>query len=279
MPYARRANQRLQGYRKLTKADYDAGRPVGATDNRERQVEAMSWLGQHRELIEKLYEAEVHAADEVVGEIVAELKRLGRWDDTLFVLTSDHGEEFDEHGGWQHDQSLYEELIRVPLIVRLPGDELAGQRVSAPVSLVGLTATLANALALPELVAAAQGEDWLGSIDAEPAGRARVVAERHNEKKFFAPFVATRGHHNVAVREGSWKAIWNVEPDRLELYDLARDREERVERSAEEPDRAASMKRTAQQWLAACRAREAPTPTGPIDPADRERLRALGYID
>ena len=279
----RRVDSDLQRYRNLTKVDFVAGRTLGTTDNAPLQIEAMSQLTERRALIEALYEAEIRAADETVGDVIAELRRIGRWDDTLFVLTADHGEEFDDHGGWQHDQSLYDELIRVPLIVRLPGDEAAGRRVAAPVSLVDLLATIADLLERPEMAEQSRGNSWLPLIrggDGSAVDRnLRIVAERHNQKKFFAPFVSRRGHHNVAVREGSWKAIWNVEPDTLELYDLATDPGEQRDASAAMPERAAAMKRAARDWLASCRVPQTPVPKGPIEAEDRERLRALGYVD
>jgi arylsulfatase A-like enzyme len=287
----RSLNRNLQRYRKLTKVDFDAGRPVGQTDNAETQRATMSLLTRRRELIETLYDAEVRAADTIVGEIIAELRRLGRWENTLFVLTSDHGEEFAEHDGWQHDQSLYQELIRVPLIVRLPAGEGAGLRVAAPVSLIDLVATVGDLLGRPEMREHARGQSWLPSVrgsatataDTSPSGAAngdlRIVAERHDQKKFFAPFVALRGHRNVAIRDGSWKAIWNIEPDTLELYELSTDPGEKRDRSADSPARANAMKQAARNWLAACPTPQQPVPKGPIDPADEQQLRALGYID
>jgi arylsulfatase A-like enzyme len=287
----RTLNRDLQRYRKLTKVDFDAGRPVGQTDNAETQRETMSLLTRRRALIETLYDAEVRAADTIVGEIIAELRRLGRWENTLFVLTSDHGEEFAEHAGWQHDQSLYQELIRVPLIVRLPAGEGAGLRVAAPVSLIDLVATVGDLLGRPEMRERARGRSWLpivrgsaaataGTSPSEGAGGdLRIVAERHDQKKFFAPFVALRGHRNVAIRDGSWKAIWNIEPDTLELYELSTDPGEKRDRSADSPARANAMKQAARDWLAACPTPQQPVPKGPIDPSDEQQLRALGYID
>ena len=72
--------------------------------------------------------------------MLAKLRELGLWDDTMIVITADHGEEFQEHGGWWHGTTLYEEQIRVPLIVRAPG--LAPRRVSAPVQTIDIAPTL-----------------------------------------------------------------------------------------------------------------------------------------
>jgi arylsulfatase A-like enzyme len=89
------------------------------------------------------YLGEVRAADAALGDALEALRRAGRLENTLVVLTSDHGEEFHEHGGWTHGQSLYEELVRVPLVVRTPkGGPGAGRRVDTAVSLVDLFPTI-----------------------------------------------------------------------------------------------------------------------------------------
>ena len=66
------------------------------------------------------YAGEVSAADAALGRAIERLRAAGRLDRTIVVVTSDHGEEFHEHGGWTHGQSLYEELVRVPLVIRGP---------------------------------------------------------------------------------------------------------------------------------------------------------------
>ena len=68
----------------------------------------------------ELYDGEIRFTDEHIGEVEAKLRELGLWDDTLIVITADHGEEFHEHGGWWHGTTLYEEQIHVPLLVKWP---------------------------------------------------------------------------------------------------------------------------------------------------------------
>jgi arylsulfatase len=98
------------------------------------------------EEIVRLYDAEIASADRELGRLFREMKRLGLWENALLVITSDHGEAFREHGHWQHSQTLYDELTRVPLIVKWPGQAEPG-RESAPVSLVDLV-TFAEAAGL-----------------------------------------------------------------------------------------------------------------------------------
>ena len=92
-----------------------------------------------------LYDGEILAADRRVGEVLEILRRDGELDQTYIVLTADHGEEFGEHGGWEHGHALYDEQIKVPLIIAKPG-QTEGRRDSRMVALVDVAPTLMRAL-------------------------------------------------------------------------------------------------------------------------------------
>ena len=94
-----------------------------------------------------LYDAEVRRADELVGKIMAALREHGLLDRSIVAVTADHGEQFMEHGRLVHPSCHYNEVLRVPLIVRLPGGE--GERVAESVSLLGLLPTLADLAGVP----------------------------------------------------------------------------------------------------------------------------------
>ncbi len=102
-------------------------------------------------ILRENYLGEVRTVDAALGRALDALRKAGRLDRTVVVLTADHGEEFHEHGGWTHGQSLYEELVRVPLVVKAaapdgpagPSTVLgAGKRVDVPVSLVDVVPTV-----------------------------------------------------------------------------------------------------------------------------------------
>jgi arylsulfatase A-like enzyme len=82
-----------------------------------------------KEWIRELYHGEVRYIDENVGKIIDTLVRLDLYDSTLIIFMSDHGEEFWEHGGFEHGHSLYNEVLRVPLIIRVPGTAPRGRRI------------------------------------------------------------------------------------------------------------------------------------------------------
>ena len=81
----------------------------------------------------RLYDGEIAFTDQELGRFFEELKSLGLYEDSLIIVTADHGEAFYEHGHWQHSQTLYDEVVRIPMIVKWAGDGLTG-RIEAQVS-------------------------------------------------------------------------------------------------------------------------------------------------
>jgi len=279
-PVQAQVNRLLDRHRELTRVDWLAGEPLGTTRNEAQQDEVSAELAGLRIPVDALYDADVERADALLASTVAELRARGRLDRTILVVVSDHGEEFGEHGGWQHDQSLYDELVRVPMLIRLPGAEHGGLRVAQPVSLLDVVPTLAELLGEPGLAEDTDGQSLVPLLAGGEGAEARVVSTRWNRKKYYQPLEATRGNLNVAVREGPWKAIWNAASDTVELYDLARDPRERRDRSASEPERAARLGALAREHAAPClAARPGPAAPPDLDPATRARLRELGYIE
>jgi arylsulfatase A-like enzyme len=259
--------------------------PYDAPDNTALQDEAMGRIAEVQESIRVLYDAAVRLADERVGSVIDVLKRRGLWENTLFVALSDHGEEFADHGGWLHDQSVYEELIRVPLIVRFPEDAWRGKRVQQAVTLVDLVPTLGEYLRRPDLFEGCRGSSVMPLVSgSSPVGAhpMAVVSMRINKKKYYRPYKETRGDFNVVVRDGHWKAIWNREIGTIELYDLASDPRERIGLVTREHERAEPMRGFAETWLqtrVVDVAREPGAQQTELDAEALERLRSLGYVE
>jgi len=275
----------LRVYRRLTRVDFDAGSPVGTTDNTADQDAALRALADHKSDLLVLYDAAVRRADENLGAMIQLLRDRGQWDNTLFLVTADHGDEFGEHGGWQHDQSVYEELLRVPLIVRLPGGRFAGLRVTDPVSLVDVVPTILDYLNRPDLAEGCRGRSLMPLITGNrlpPADEPLVTAVRMNRKKFYRPWRQSRGDVNVVLRQRDHKGIWNAEIETFELYDLASDPGETRNLATAQPELASTMVEYARRWLADCGRQAtttAPTDRENLDPETLERLRSLGYVE
>jgi arylsulfatase A-like enzyme len=94
-----------------------------------------------------LYDGEIRYTDDEMGRVLDHLSARGALANTLVVVTSDHGEEFLEHGSWEHQKTLYGEVIRVPLVVRGPG--VPARREPAPVSLLDVAPTVLAWAGLP----------------------------------------------------------------------------------------------------------------------------------
>jgi len=90
-----------------------------------------------------LYDGEIRSTDEsLIGPLVAKLKSLRIYEETMIVLTSDHGEEFFEHGSWEHGHALYDESLKVPLIIKFPNSKFRGTRVEPFVRLIDIMPTV-----------------------------------------------------------------------------------------------------------------------------------------
>ncbi len=97
-----------------------------------------------------LYDGELEWTDVQVGRLLHKLEELGLADDTLVIVTSDHGDEFFEHGAIGHRRTLYEEVVQVPLILTLPSVLPAGKRITGPTSTIAILPTALELLGLPE---------------------------------------------------------------------------------------------------------------------------------
>ena len=105
---------------------------------------------EERQSIIALYDGEVRYVDDaLIAPLADKLKSLGLYDRTLLVVTSDHGEEFYDHGGWGHGQSLYEELLRVPLLIKFPGGRFRGHRETRVARLMDIMPTILDVAGVP----------------------------------------------------------------------------------------------------------------------------------
>jgi arylsulfatase A-like enzyme len=159
------------------------------------------------------YDTELAYNDREIGYLLGELRRLELLEDTVFVLTADHGEEFMEHGFARHGRTLYDALLHVPLIVRLPGRRHPGERVAGSVSNLDLAPTLMDYAGLPR--------------PASFVGRSlRSVIETGDEPEKRLLFAEQIGSREVlfGVRDGRHKLIERLVPHSVtELFDYLAD--------------------------------------------------------
>jgi arylsulfatase A-like enzyme len=221
----------------------------------ERQIDKLDL-----EHIEVAYDGEVRSMDDGFGFLVAALRERGLFHDALIVFTSDHGEEFGEHGvvGW-HSHTLYDELLKVPLVIRFPGGRLGGSVVDAQVRSVDIAPTILAALGLPspETFVGVDLAAWMSSTS-----RPALLAVSRLDRP--------PGRDVDSVRTEDWKLY----PPHL--FQLNTSPQEYWDVSVSRPDVVADLRQRLEE---AVTAREPLEPEQVVpDDATLEELRALGYI-
>ena len=172
-----------------------------------------------RERLVAQYDGEIAYGDREFGRFVRELKARGLYEDALIVFLADHGEEFLDHGKWLHGRSVFDELVRVPLIVKLPGRRHGGRRVEQQVRLVDVLPTLLASQGLPAPSAPAiTGRPLQGALSGELEDLEALSEISH------------RGIVAHGLRTRRDKLIRRFSPETDELYfDLLKDpKEERT---------------------------------------------------
>lgn len=163
--------------------------------------------------VRRLYRGELQVVDRAVGELVETLRAAERLDDAIVVLVGIHGEELFEHGGAGHGRNLYEESIRVPLLIRAP-KLLAPGKVTAPVDLLDLAPTLADLVGAPA-PDAWQGESLVPVID-DPQPPPRLVLSYMGD----GSRAAIVGDHKLVLGPGTLERFFDLGRDPAELHDV-----------------------------------------------------------
>lgn len=266
-------------------------------NDRWRHLDLMSHLGGmsgiYKEMTEKerknvigLYDGEIRYTDEkLIGPLIAMLKDTGLYDRTMIIFTSDHGEEFFEHHGWGHGHSLYDESLKVPLIIKFPASRFRGRRIPDIISLVDIFPTVLENSGIGFSGLDIDGRSLMPLITGKEKGDRMFLAD------VAANVLASRIPQRIAMNRGKEKLILNKNfgPEALgffvypppvlspvELYDLASDPAEQKNIAHERSSLANQIIRRIDEITKAARKKK----TGKLamDEELREQLRALGYI-
>jgi len=223
--------------------------------------------------VEGVYRGEVAFADAQIGRFIATLKELGLYERAFIVVTADHGEEFWDHGEFEHGHTLYDELVRVPLVVKLPADvHPASHRVPWQVRTIDIMPTVFDYLGIPAPETFA-GKSLMEYVRGEPTGPRNAFSES-----------ILYGTRKVAWRNSRYTYIQDIEEGRDsvgELYDWKNDPGEKVELAAAEPDMARTVRKECMDFYTGLLARaRSMSPLEPVDmsPEEIRKLRSLGYI-
>jgi arylsulfatase A-like enzyme len=186
-----------------------------------------SGLRGKRDEVVQLYDAGIRCVDSQIARLVESLRQMHRWDDCVFALTADHGEEFLDHGGRYHAPvRLNEEIVRVPLLIRVPGEE--GRKVPAsPLSHLHLAPTLLEILG-GQSPSAFQGRSLWTNLRQETPWDDPAIGPAIIECAYGCanPFrtESRRAPRLLAVRDERFKLVLRIEPGAVEeVYDLEKD--------------------------------------------------------
>jgi arylsulfatase A-like enzyme len=228
-------------------------------------------LSAERKWLRSLYNAEISYADRIVGSLLERLKELGIYEDALIILLSDHGEEFWEHGNWEHGHSLYNELVNVPFLMKLSGG--GAQKVVEPVSTAGLFSTLAelNDLSGVEDTRLVPSFLWLFQDEIPEASKSGPDPIFLGGVEYFEP--------REAVIWGSWKFILHEREENSELYNLIDDPLETESVIDKFPLVAQHGKELLESHLSAFPPLNSSLLDSEVPPNEAEALRQLGYSE
>lgn len=249
VPFELTQGERLAAGRKVT-AEWTSEGPM--------TIALETWLTDKPSQREarRRYTSEVSRADQAVSGVLAELERRDLFDSSLIVFVADHGEAFGEHGHNGHSENLYDELLHVPLVIKLPTGRARSslaEKADALVSHVDLAPTILEALGLPALPGSV-GRSLMGPSE----GRAVIRAETHRPEASQAL---------ACLRDRSLKLIYQPASQTFRMFDLVRDPREQTDvfglRGAERADWQEQLRELTGDWVQA-------EPGG-------DDLEALGY--
>jgi len=235
------------------------------------EEEAAAFTPEMRAHVRHLYEAALRYTDARLGELVAELERLGLAENTLVLVTSDHGEEFFEHGHLQHGMTLHEEILRVPLILAGPG--VPARRLARPAQLADVAPTLLARLGLAPLPSV-QGVDLLG-----PDWPQRFLWAEVDDR-FVQQYSLRTEDGAKTLHAPSERRRMYPRPKTWEHYELARDPHEQEDLwPAGALDARARLLGAERERLEALGAELGAAGSGELDASTAGELEDLGYGD
>lgn len=214
------------------------------------------------------YDGGLAYLDSQLGELIRRLQRLGVYDNTMIIITADHGEALADHNSMGHRYTLYQDEVHVPLLIKYPRQSV-GQQVNTRVSHIDILPTVLDVVRI-----APPGPLHGRSLKNGPPDPGReIITEALERIAFSEP--GQPNHDSRAIFAGSLKCIRSA-TGTYELYDLSTDPDENHNLCQVESSRCLDMQKRFAEW-----SRTVPMPTGPSPTLDRDslkKLRSLGYV-
>ena len=232
------------------------------------------------DLLRAIYDADVYYMDSNIGRLLEAFKERGLWSNTIVVVVADHGEGLGDHDWWTHG-ILYQEQIRVPLIIRVP-DIRTGLRVSSLVRTIDLVPTILDAAGVrPELWPDMDGESLIETMQTGQTSKQRLAySDSVNMLTYGRPDSRDRRDHKrdklYCLMDGTHKLIYHqLEPDKTEFYNLRTDPGETTNLAASRPPALQAMMKQLEALEAFSNIMPGMTDS---DLEKLKKLRDLGYV-
>jgi arylsulfatase A-like enzyme len=222
--------------------------------------------------LEAVYNDQVRHADICIGKLLDYLKTQGLYDNAMIIVSADHGEEFWDHGNFEHGRTMYDEVLKVPLVVKFPRNRYGGARLSQLVRLLDLVPTVADVTGIP-VPKGVRGRTLVELLN--PASQPSRPRQLYADSTLY-------GEEQSALRTDEYKVIFRTESRTMEVYDLRSDGGEHHNLFADHAVAAALRERLlrlardserSSAWWSKY-GEKAP----PLDRESIKRLRSIGYM-
>lgn len=212
------------------------------------------------------YDGGITYADNFIGKLLKEINKLALSDRTIIIITSEHGEELSDHGSFDRfgQNNLYDEVIRVPLIIKNPNIDLKGERITSQVQLIDIMPTILDFLGIP--------------INKESQGLSLVpLMQKKDVKDNFNQYAYSEANpHKWAIRTKEWKLIYDKEE--YELYSLRDDKAEINNLARQRPELVYELIQKLLEWRRNTRTERSPDDTRlELSEEMKRKLREAGY--
>lgn len=237
---------------------------------------SLPWLTEHRarltaqqmrEVID-LYDGQVHYVDSYIGQILSEIDRLGLRERTVVIVSSDHGEEFMQHGAFGHHHQIYQDELHVPLIIAGPSPIAGRRRVDDPVQSVDLMPTILALCGIDERVPRLRGQSLVPLLEGRAGYQKKDIVAAVSDPDRPEDLEIMR-----SIRRDNWKLLLRVQESKAELYDLAADPGEQRNLAG----RGLAVERPLRDALSRY-SRTRSRPGLKLSPETERQLRGVGYL-
>jgi arylsulfatase A-like enzyme len=230
-----------------------------------------------------LYDAGILYVDRQIGLVRDALAELGILDQTLFIVTSDHGEDLGEHGRIGHGVFLHDPILAVPLVIRYPALFPAGARIAAPVSLIDVLPTIEQVLGDEPT----PRKDGMSLVPSEVlAGRPAVVhaeadpfeaSVTKDMERLYGCDMRFTLERRLSLAKERLKYVW-ASSGRQELFDMAVDPGEEHDLAEERAETSRDFRKELLDWFSTVRPARSTAERGVMDARTRQQLESLGYV-